>query len=105
MIVPYTEIRRVAENTARLVILAPYMDLLSPGRGMADVLPEALKAAGARGAVVNHCERPMTLSAVKRTIDRARELGMLSSPVPTASPRPAPLHSSGPTSSIPNPAN
>lgn len=78
MIVPYTEIRRIAENTARLVILAPYMDLLSPGRGMADVLPEALKAAGARGAVVNHCERPMTLSAVKRTIDRARELGMLS---------------------------
>ena len=74
MIVPYTEIRRVAENTARLVILAPYMDLLSPGRGMADVLPEALKAAGARGAVVNHCERPMTLSAIKRTIDRAREL-------------------------------
>ena len=77
-IAPYTEIRRVAENTRHLVVLAPYMDTLRPGRGMADVLPEALKAAGARGVVINHCERPMTLAAIKRTIERARELDMLS---------------------------
>lgn len=78
MVVPYTDIRRVAENTAHLILLAPYMDLIPPGRGMADVLPEALKAAGAQGVVINHCERPMTLSAIKRTIDRAEALGMLS---------------------------
>lgn len=77
-IAPYTEIRRVVENTKNLIVLAPYMDLLHPGRGMADVLPEALKAAGAQGVVVNHCERPMTLSAIKQTIDRATELDMLS---------------------------
>lgn len=76
-IAPYTEIRRVAENTRSLIVLAPYMDTLRPGRGMADVLPEALKAAGAKGVVVNHCERPMTLTAIKQTIDRARELDML----------------------------
>ena len=45
-ITPYTEIRSVAENTKRLVVVAPYMDLLYPGRGLADVLPEALKDAG-----------------------------------------------------------
>ncbi|MDL2258478.1 triose-phosphate isomerase [Eubacteriales bacterium OttesenSCG-928-K08] len=78
MITPYTEIRRVAENTDRLIVLAPYMDTLHPGRGLADVLPEALYAAGARGVVVNHCERPMTLPAIKRTIERANELNMLS---------------------------
>ena len=76
-IAPYTEIRRVAENTKNLIILAPYMDTLRPGRGMADVLPEAVKAAGAKGVVLNHCERPMTLSAIKHTIDRANELDLL----------------------------
>ncbi len=75
---PYTEIRRIREHCPHLIILAPYMDTLRPGRGMADVLPEALKAAGAQGVVINHCERPMTLSAIKRTIDRANELDMLS---------------------------
>ena len=77
-IAPYTEIRRIAEGTERLVVLAPYMDVIRPGRGMADVLPEALKAAGARGVVLNHCERPMTLSHIKKGIDRANELDMLS---------------------------
>ena len=59
-------------------MLAPYMDTLRPGRGMADVLPEALKAAGAQGVVLNHCERPMTLTQIKTCIDRANELDMLS---------------------------
>lgn len=78
MIVPYAEIRCVAEHTKRLVVLAPYMDLLAPGRGMADVLPEALYAAGARGVVLNHCEKSMTMAAVQQAIGRANELGMLS---------------------------
>jgi triosephosphate isomerase len=76
-IAPVVEIRRIAENTKNLIILAPYMDTLRPGRGMADILPEALKAAGAVGVVVNHCEKPMSLPQIKKTIDRARELDML----------------------------
>ena len=35
------EIRRVCENTKHLVVLAPYMDTLRPGRGMADNHPIA----------------------------------------------------------------
>lgn len=77
-IAPYTEIRRVSEACPHIVVLAPYMDTLRPGRGLADVLPEALKAAGAQGVVINHCERPMTLSAIRKTIERADELDMLS---------------------------
>jgi triosephosphate isomerase len=76
-IAPYTELRRVVENTKHLIVLAPYMDTLRPGRGMAEVLPEAITATGAVGVVVNHCERPMSLPAIKKTIDRARELDML----------------------------
>ena len=76
-ICPAVEIRRVCENTKHLIVLAPYMETLRPGRGMADVLPEALKAAGAEGVVVNHCEKPMSLPQIKATIDRANELDML----------------------------
>lgn len=76
-IAPAVEIRRLRENTKNLIILAPYMDTLRPGRGMADILPEALKAAGAQGVVVNHCEKPMSLPQIKKTIDRANELDML----------------------------
>ncbi len=45
------------ENTKHLIVLAPYMDTLRPGRGMADILPEGLKEAGAKGVVINHCEK------------------------------------------------
>ena len=71
------EIRRIAENTSRLFVFAPYMDTLRPGRGMADVLPEAIRDAGAKGVLLNHCERPMSLPQIKETIDRANELGLL----------------------------
>jgi triosephosphate isomerase (TIM) len=76
-IAPYTEIRRIAEHADKLFVFAPYMDTLRPGRGMADVLPEAIRDAGARGVLLNHCERPMTLSQIKATIDRANELGLI----------------------------
>ena len=76
-IAPYTEIRRIAEHAGRLMVFAPYMDALRPGRGMADVLPEAIRDAGAKGVLLNHCERPMTLPQIKETIDRANELGLI----------------------------
>lgn len=74
---PVVDIRRIAENTSRVIILAAYMDTLYPGRGMADILPESLKAAGACGVVVNHCEKPMSLPAIAETIRRAHELDFL----------------------------
>lgn len=75
---PYVDIRRICENTEKLLVFAPYMDTLRPGRGIADILPEAVRAAGAQGVVVNHCERPMTYTVIKETIKRANELDMLS---------------------------
>jgi triosephosphate isomerase len=77
-VAPYTDIRWISENTDRIMVFAPYMDVLRPGRGIADVLPEALKAAGAEGVVLNHSERPMTLNALKKTIERANDLEMVS---------------------------
>ena len=79
MTVPYTEIRWVAEHTDSVVIFAPYMDILRPPcRGQADILPESLKAAGAHGVVLNHCEKPVSLAQVKRSIEICNELDLLS---------------------------
>ena len=76
-VVPALEVRRVAENTKNLKVFCTYMDTLRPGRGCADILPEGVKAAGAAGVMINHCEKPMSLPQMKLTIDRARELDML----------------------------
>ena len=73
---PYVDIRRVSENTERIIVIAPHMDILRPGRGQAEILPEAIKAAGAKGVMINHCERPLTLSQIKQTIERANELDL-----------------------------
>lgn len=74
---PAVEIRRVAENTKNLKVMVTYMDTLRPGRGCADILPEGVKAAGACGVMINHCEKPMSLPQIKETIKRARELDMI----------------------------
>ncbi len=73
---PYTDIRRVAEATERLFVYAPHMDLLEPGRGLADILPEAVKAAGAVGVMLNHCEKPLALSTLEKSIRRAHGIGL-----------------------------
>ncbi len=77
-IAPYADIRRVRANTRRLFVLSPYMDLLKPGRGLADVLPESIKAAGADGVVLNHSEKPIPFGQLRQSIERARQLELLS---------------------------
>ncbi|MDD3519691.1 MAG: triose-phosphate isomerase [Actinomycetota bacterium] len=74
---PYTEIRRVSETTKNIFVFAPHMDPIPVGRGLADILPEAVKDAGAVGVMLNHCEKPLTLSALSRTIKRAEELDLI----------------------------
>lgn len=73
---PLVELRRVAENTKHLFVFAPHMDPLVPGRGLADVLPESLVAAGAQGVMLNHCEKPVSLAVLAQTIKRADEVGL-----------------------------
>lgn len=73
---PIVELRRVKEATRRIHVFAPHMDPLRPGRGLADILPESLKAAGAEGVMLNHCEKPLTIAELKATILRADEVGL-----------------------------
>lgn len=75
---PYANIKEVASSTQNLFVFAPYMDDDKVGRGLANVLPESLKAAGARGVMLNHAERPLSLSRLINTMKRAKNLGMMS---------------------------
>ena len=74
----YADIRMVAEETENLFVFAPHMDPLPIGRGLADVLPESIKAAGAVGVMLNHCEKLVSLSVLRQTIKRADEIGLSS---------------------------
>ncbi len=73
---PVVDIRRVAQATERIFVFAPHMDPLRPGRGLADTLPESLVAAGTKGVMLNHCEKPVALSVLNETIRRADEVGL-----------------------------
>lgn len=67
----------VIENCPHLLPCAQNMESLKPGRGMGHILPEALAAAGVKASFLNHAENPMTVSELAKTIERARELGIL----------------------------
>ncbi len=73
---PIVDIRRVKEATKHIHVFAPHMDILTPGRGLADILPESLVAAGAEGVMLNHCEKPITVATLKASIKRADEVGL-----------------------------
>ena len=73
---PIVEIARVKAATKHIHVFAPHMDPIVPGRGLADVLPESLVAAGAEGVMMNHVEKPLTLATLKATIKRAEEVGL-----------------------------
>ena len=73
---PVVDIRRVKEATKRIHVFAPHMDPIPVGRGLADILPESLVAAGAEGVMLNHVEKPVTFEVLGETIKRAEEVGL-----------------------------
>ena len=76
--VPDTEIFNIAHNvdTKLVHVYSQHMDGITVGRGMGRTLPEALKAAGAVGVMLNHAEHKLTLDEIERAIKRADEVGL-----------------------------
>lgn len=72
----YTDIKLLADNTERIFVFAQHMDYLPIGRGLGSVLPEAVKAAGATGVMLNHAEKPLSMEDIRKTIARADEVGL-----------------------------
>ena len=72
----YCDLYRVAQATESVLVFAQHMDPLPAGRGVGAILPEALKAAGAAGVMLNHAEKPISVAALKACIRRAEETGL-----------------------------
>ncbi|MGH7610837.1 MAG: triose-phosphate isomerase [Candidatus Dormibacteria bacterium] len=70
------DINPVATAVERVLVFAQHMDSLSPGRGMGSVLPEALRAAGAVGVMLNHAERQLKRAELAATVRRAAAVGL-----------------------------
>jgi triosephosphate isomerase len=72
------DIARLADRLS-LPILGQHVDFGPAGARTGFVVPEALRAAGARGALVNHSEHPLTVEEVGWTVGRLT--GMSLTPV------------------------
>jgi triosephosphate isomerase len=70
------DIPAVARETRHLLVFAQHLDPITPGRGVGGMLAEAIREAGAHGAMLNHSERPMTLDDIERALERARKVGL-----------------------------
>ncbi|MGJ3509449.1 triose-phosphate isomerase [Enemella sp. A6] len=73
----HVDLRMVAEATTHLTVTAQHMDPITPGRGMGHILPDSLVEAGAKAVVLNHAEHPLELATLDATLERAREVGLM----------------------------
>lgn len=70
------DIALLARETKHILVFAQHMDALGIGRGTGSILPEAVKAAGAVGVLLNHVEKRISHDVIERTIRRADEVGL-----------------------------
>ena len=61
-----------------LPVFAQHVDLGKPGSSTGAIVPEVVKAIGARGSLINHSEKRLPLSQIKSTIERLRSMEMVS---------------------------
>ncbi len=73
---PATELARLAQAAERVSIYAQHVDPVEPGAHTGSIPVEAVKAAGARGSLVNHSERRLLLSDIEKVVERLRVAGL-----------------------------
>ncbi|MFA6520952.1 MAG: triose-phosphate isomerase [Candidatus Gracilibacteria bacterium] len=56
-------------------VFSHHFDAVTHGQFTGHIIPEALKAAGADGSLLNHAERKISLKQIAESIVRAREVG------------------------------
>jgi triosephosphate isomerase len=70
------DIADVARATRHIQVFAQHLDPAPPGRGVGGILAEAVREAGATGAMLNHSERRMSRDEIVRSLGRARAVGL-----------------------------
>ena len=78
IVVPqFTDIYRIAREVS-IPVYAQHVDDIKFGGNTGSILPEALKAAGASGCLLNHSEKRLKLAEIDAGIQKLRSLGMVS---------------------------
>lgn len=62
-------------SQVKIPVLAHHFDAVSHGQFTGHIIPEALKAAGADGSLLNHAERRVPFPQIAESLNRAREVG------------------------------
>lgn len=73
----FTDLTTITKEV-RIPVFAQHIDPLLPGSHTGHILPEAMKAAGAVGTLINHSERQLTLKVIQASVERAKDVGLLS---------------------------
>ncbi len=69
------DIRMVSER-AKAAVFSQHVDPVKFGSNTGWLLPEAAKAAGAKGTLLNHSERRMDIATIRKCLARCREVGL-----------------------------
>lgn len=67
------DIKEISDKT-KLIVYSEHVDACEPGRNTGFILPEAIKAAGAKGTFLNHSEHKLNLEVIAKTIDRCKKI-------------------------------
>ncbi len=70
-----TDIYRVA-STTKLAVFAEHVDSFQKGRATGFILPEAVKANGAKGVFLNHSEHKISFNELTEAVKRCKKLGL-----------------------------
>jgi triosephosphate isomerase len=73
----FTDLTTITKEV-RIPVFAQHIDPVLPGSHTGHILPEAVKAAGAVGTLINHSERQLTLKMIQDSVERAKDVGLLS---------------------------
>ncbi len=69
------DVYRIAREIS-IPVFAQHIDPVMYGSATGHILPEAMKAAGAFGTLLNHAERQIDEETLKKSIERAKEVGL-----------------------------
>jgi triosephosphate isomerase (TIM) len=75
---PVLDLEHMKLAAPDLWLFAQHMDADRPGRSSGALVPEALRDVGADGVMLNHAEHPLDFATLRRTLERAQEVGLLS---------------------------
>ena len=63
-------------KAVHIPVYAQHIDPIRPGSSTGWMLPEAVKAAGAQGTLINHSEHRLILADIDTCVNRAKEVGL-----------------------------